>query len=150
VELTTTVNPDGRRMYMDWDASEWREIPDEWLYTDGGGKAGVTMKTDFTRGNTVLNTSSEGANSSSEAVTTASALLHAEAKVAKPAEPVDPRVGHYMHPTRGMMHTYQFENARNTRIYYDNRVNNWVGRGLPSSPPDHPPAQIAPEHPPLA
>jgi len=24
------------------------------------------------------------------------------------------------------MHTYQFENTRNTRIYYDNRVNNWA------------------------
>jgi len=41
-------------------------------------------------------------------------------------EEVDPRVGEYHHPTRGMMHTYMFENTRNTRIYYDDRVNNWA------------------------
>ena len=44
----------------------------------------------------------------------------------EPQAAVDPRVGEYMHPSRGLMHTYLFENTRNTRIYYDNRVSNWA------------------------
>lgn len=122
MELTTTVNAaTGKRMYMDWDSQEWKEIPEHWL------KQTATVKTDFTRGQTLLNITEEDTD---VAVTTAShshgtaAAVDAAATAAQ--EAVDPRVGQYMHPSRGLMHTYQFENTRNTRIYYDNRVNNWA------------------------
>ena len=121
MELTTTVNAaTGKRMYMDWDSQEWKEIPEHWL------KQTQTVKSDFTRGQTLLNIQEDDEDSTP--VTTAS-HNHSEAMAddqLQPQEAVDPRVGHYMHPSRGLMHTYQFENTRNTRIYYDNRVNNWA------------------------
>lgn len=121
MELTTTVNAaTGKRMYMDWDSQEWKEIPEHWL------KQTQTVKSDFTRGQTLLNIQEDDEDSAP--VTTAS-HNHSEAMAddqLQPQEAVDPRVGHYMHPSRGLMHTYQFENTRNTRIYYDNRVNNWA------------------------
>eukprot|EP00729_Bicosta_minor_P008425 gene8424-5239_t len=118
MELTTTVNAaTGKRMYMDWDSQEWKEIPEHWL------KQTQTVKTDFTRGQTLLNIQEEDTEAP---VTTSSHNHGADGTDEQPQEAVDPRVGHYMHPSRGLMHTYQFENTRNTRIYYDNRVNNWA------------------------
>ena len=38
----------------------------------------------------------------------------------------DPRVGQYIHPTRGILPTYLFENPRNTRLYFDESLNQWA------------------------
>lgn len=38
----------------------------------------------------------------------------------------DPRVGEYEHPTRGKFPTYLFENARNTRLYFDEPMGQWA------------------------
>jgi len=109
MELTTTIGADGVRMYMDWDSQEWRELPSDWL-KDG------TVKTDFRRGQTNVNmTDSDDEDMGGQAASTA-----------KDQPEADPRVGEYQHPSRGLMHTYLFENTRNTRIYYDNRVSNWA------------------------
>jgi len=112
MELTTTIGADGVRMYMDWDSQEWRELPSDWL-KDG------TVKTDFRRGQTNVNmTDSDDEDAGGQAASPAKD---------QPSENVaDPRVGEYQHPSRGLMHTYLFENTRNTRIYYDNRVSNWA------------------------
>ena len=108
-ELTTTMSETGQRMYMDWDEQAWQVLPEEWL-------SGTQVRTDFSRGRTVVDIdSSAGAPAPASKTSTES-----------PAEDVDPRVGEYMHPTRGLMHTYMFENSRNTRIYYDDKVNNWA------------------------
>jgi hypothetical protein len=42
------------------------------------------------------------------------------------AEPVDPRVGEYLHPRRGVFPTYLFENSRNTRLYFDESIGQWA------------------------
>lgn len=38
----------------------------------------------------------------------------------------DPRVGEYVHATRGTFPTYLFENTRNTRLYFDEPVGQWA------------------------
>lgn len=38
----------------------------------------------------------------------------------------DPRVGEYMHITRGQLATYLFENTRNTRLYFDEELGTWA------------------------
>jgi kinesin family protein C2/C3 len=38
----------------------------------------------------------------------------------------DPRVGEYLHLTRGRFSTYLFENTRNTRLYFDEELGNWA------------------------
>lgn len=109
-ELTTTLHDDGRRMYMDWETLKWRELPENWIAT--------TVKTDFRRGHTQV-----AIDPNQSAATAANNVGIAE----QDAEAdVDPRVGEYWHPVRGLLHTYMFENNRNTRIYYDDRVNNWA------------------------
>lgn len=115
VELTTTITADGTRMYMDWETQEWRELPDEWLKQ-------ATVKTDFQRGQTLLNMDA----SDTEDPNASQGLYSKQVAQQQTVDPVDPRVGEYMHPQRGLMHTYLFENTRNTRIYYDSRVNNWA------------------------
>jgi len=108
-ELTTTVSDTGQRMYMDWDEQSWQVLPEEWL----GGNTKV--RTDFQRGQTVMDIDASTGMASANADTTEASM-----------EEVDPRVGEYTHPSRGLMHTYMFENTRNTRIYYDDKVNNWA------------------------
>lgn len=38
----------------------------------------------------------------------------------------DPRLGEYVHPRKGVFPTYLFENARNTRLYFDEAVGQWA------------------------
>lgn len=38
----------------------------------------------------------------------------------------DPRVGEYVHPKRGVLPTYLFENSRNTRLYFDETMGQWA------------------------
>eukprot|EP00038_Savillea_parva_P020003 m.30168 g.30168 ORF g.30168 m.30168 type:complete len:961 (+) comp4673_c0_seq2:146-3028(+) len=110
-ELCTTVDENGVRMYMDWDSLEWKELPAAWTTKKA--------KLDFQRGATIVDLDVNGID---DEPTDASATATADGA----ADAVDPRVGEYHHPTRGLMHTYMFENTRNTRIYYDDKVNNWA------------------------
>eukprot|EP00041_Stephanoeca_diplocostata_P026043 m.694275 g.694275 ORF g.694275 m.694275 type:complete len:989 (+) comp22879_c0_seq1:253-3219(+) len=134
-ELCTTVTAKGVRMYMDWDTLEWNVLPDEWLQ-----KTGVKGKRDFQRGGTQvdlhasMNGNVNGAQSAGDAQPDAgergaapdSGQGGGAGAGAATEEAVDPRVGEYWHPKYGLTHTYMFENTRNTRIYYDERVNNWA------------------------
>mmetsp|Transcript_6163 Transcript_6163/g.15802 ORF Transcript_6163/g.15802 Transcript_6163/m.15802 type:complete len:974 (-) Transcript_6163:246-3167(-) len=113
-ELCTTLNDAGVRMYMDWDSLEWKELPAAWM--------NKKAKRDFQRGATEVELD---LNASQNSVGNGAATA-AAAAAAPEEETVDPRVGEYYHPTRGLMHTYMFENTRNTRIYYDDKVNNWA------------------------
>jgi kinesin family protein C2/C3 len=87
---------------MDWDSLEWRELPAAWM--------NKKAKRDFQRGATEVELD----------------IHNTSGGAAEEEQAADPRVGEYQHPTRGMMHTYMFENTRNTRIYYDDKVNNWA------------------------
>lgn len=94
--------------YMDWDCLEWKELPSTWL--------NKKAKRDFQRGATEVELDLNGSTNSGNVTP----------RAVEDEQAVDPRVGEYQHPTRGMMHTYMFENTRNTRIYYDDKVNNWA------------------------
>lgn len=114
-ELTTTLDKDNKRVYMDWDTLKWKELPESWT--------SKTVKTDFRRGQTQVALDVTQAQDPGAAAAVAE---HPLTVAAEPAADVDPRVGEYWHPVRGLLHTYMFENTRNTRIYYDDRVNNWA------------------------
>lgn len=38
-EVTTYLDDDGQRMYMDWDQQEWLPFPDDWYPSNGSGNA---------------------------------------------------------------------------------------------------------------
>jgi len=45
---------------------------------------------------------------------------------ARAGDEADPRMGYFNHPTRGTIPTYFFENARNTRLFFDENEGQWA------------------------
>lgn len=42
-EVTTYIDDQGQRMYMDWDLSTWQPFPDEWYAASSMSKVQLTL-----------------------------------------------------------------------------------------------------------
>ncbi|EDQ88487.1 uncharacterized protein MONBRDRAFT_37437, partial [Monosiga brevicollis MX1] len=96
-EITTYLNDDGTRLYMDWDENEWKPVPAEWAKRLQNAEDGLVQPS------AVTDSSPESDGPEAE----------------------DPRVGEMVHPHYGALTTYLLENTRNSRLYYDSNSGEW-------------------------
>lgn len=128
-EISIYTGDDGIRMYMDWDKGEWTKVPDEWnAMIDDQEEAfeddtvTVTKPGVLRRQNTVA-----GTKHNPLLVARQNASKKTAVRKKSSAESArDERMGVFEHHSKGVFHTFLFENQRNTRLFFDEVDGQWV------------------------
>eukprot|EP00041_Stephanoeca_diplocostata_P032194 m.1024900 g.1024900 ORF g.1024900 m.1024900 type:complete len:928 (+) comp24101_c0_seq4:175-2958(+) len=115
-EISIHHDEDGTRKYMDWDTGQWETVPDDWLDVIDDTTDAAPMRS--TRRQSIVGTTSLDGRASPTATP--------QAATDKPDGGDNGRAGVFEHPTKGLFHTFVFENTRNTRLFFDELEGKWV------------------------
>jgi hypothetical protein len=117
-DICTHVNEQGQRLYMDWESQvrlrcDMRAIDSETF---------CSFLSNFISLQALLSLRAD----SQEWRPIPQEWYQESAAKGDTVEEGDPRMGYYSHPKLGQVPTYFFENARNTRLYFDEEQAQWA------------------------
>eukprot|EP00042_Codosiga_hollandica_P036854 m.285581 g.285581 ORF g.285581 m.285581 type:complete len:1019 (+) comp54976_c1_seq2:150-3206(+) len=99
-EVTTYVDGEGKRVFLNWDDQTWQLFPAEWNYALPDYKA---HRTSDPHGPGELELEPELIDDFDQ----------------------DGAADYYDHPTRGRLQVYMYDNNRRTRLYYESDTQEW-------------------------